>query len=102
MAERWFCNACSNEFSKPLRRWTCDDGLTATPVDLCPRCGSGAVEEMEECPTCAGWMQSGDKVCNKCRLRLRGDLQRFARQYSPAALSALDDLLEGNGLEMFT
>lgn len=102
MEEKWYCNECGEEFAEPLRRFDYDDGAVATATDLCPHCGAIEVERMEKCPTCPGWMKYGEKVCIKCQLRLKGDLSRFARQYLPASLAALDDLLEGNGLEMFT
>lgn len=102
MEERWHCKNCGAEFERPLRRWLYDDGLTATPEDLCPQCASDRVEELERCPTCdGGWKRRGENVCEKCHLRLIGDVQRFARQYCPAAISELNDILEGNGLEMF-
>ena len=102
MEERWRCSACGAEFERPARRWDCDDGLTATATDLCPRCGSTAVEELAPCPTCdGGWRRRDESVCLKCHLRHLGALRRFARQFSPAALADLDGILEGNGLEMF-
>ena len=99
--ERWYCPRCGEEFERPLRRWTCDDGLTATPEDLCPLCGAEA-EELAPCPTCdGGWRRRNEPVCAKCHLRHLGALRRFARSFAPAALQDLDDLLDGTGLEMF-
>lgn len=103
MEEKWYCPDCGKVFPAPARRWLYDDGLTATPEDLCPKCGCNRVEEMERCPNCGcGWKLKTERVCLKCHLRNKGELSRFARRFSPAALADLDDLLDGNGLEMFT
>lgn len=102
MEERWYCPDCGKEFEQPLRRWLHDDGLTATPEDLCPGCYSAMIEQMEECPSCdGGWRRKSERVCHKCHLRNLAALQRFARSFVPAALADLDDILDGNGLEMF-
>lgn len=103
MEERWHCKDCGAELDRVLIRYDYDDGAVATVTHLCPKCGSLKVEELEPCPTpmCGGWKAVGDHVCGTCRKRLRGDLGRFARQYSPAELSELDDLLDGTGLELF-
>ena len=102
MGERWHCRRCGREFDRPARRWDYDDGFCATATDLCPRCGARDVEELAPCPTCdGGWRRRSQPVCPKCHLRNLGELQRFARRFAPAALRDLDDLLEGNALEMF-
>lgn len=99
--ERWYCPACGGEFDRPVRRWICDDGFTATALDLCPGCASEA-EEMEPCPTCdGGWRRPNEPVCAKCHLRDLDALRRFARGFAPAALADLDDILEGNGMAYF-
>ena len=101
--ERYHCNTCGAEFDKALRRWDFDDGMTATPTDLCPQCASDQIEELERCPTCiCGWKRKTDRVCLKCHLRNESELRMFARRFSPAALADLDDMLDGSGLEMFT
>ena len=100
--ERWHCRGCGAEFDAPLRRWDFDDGLTATATDLCPRCGSADVEELSPCPVCqGGWRRRDESVCPKCHLRDLAALRRFVRGFAPAAIADLDDILEGNGLEMF-
>jgi len=102
MEERWICNDCGAEFDEPLRRYDFDDGITATITDLCPKCGSTKVDKLIPCNAChVGWQRVKDKSCDKCRGRLEGHLQRFARRFSPAELEVLNDILEGNGLEMF-
>lgn len=103
MEQRWMCRQCGKICNQPTRRWDFDDGVTATATDYCPRCGSTDVEELERCPVCdRGWKSKSERVCEKCHLQLLGELQRFARRFSPEALAELDDMLEGNGLEQFT
>lgn len=103
MEERWHCKYCGATFERPSTRYDYDDGAVATVTHLCPRCGCDTLEELTRCPTCDnGWKAQGDYVCEKCHLQLKGDLQRFARKYSPAALADLDDMLDGTGLELFT
>lgn len=103
MEERWLCRKCGRSIKRPDTRYDYDDGLVATVTHLCPKCGSDSLEELEQCPACGyGWKRKGEHVCEKCHLRLKGDLQRFARQYGPASLAELDDMLDGTGLELFT
>jgi DNA-directed RNA polymerase subunit RPC12/RpoP len=100
---KWYCRRCGKVFRDANRRWDHDDGASVTVTYTCPYCDSDLVEEMEPCTTCdGGWKMKNDHVCEKCHLRLKSDLMMFARKYSPAALADLDDMLEGNGLEMFT
>ena len=100
MEERWYCGSCGGEFPRPAGER--DDGITVTAAGQCPRCGGPRIRRMAPCPTCdGGWRLPEDRVCPKCHLRNLGELRRFARRFSPAALADLDDLLEGSGLELF-
>ena len=100
MEERWMCTGCGAEFPRPVRRAGPEDGFRLTVERLCPRCGAPA-EELEPCPACAGgWRQPGQAVCHKCRLRLVGELGRFARSFTPPELTALDDALDGASLTL--
>lgn len=99
---KYFCKNCGLEMWNP-DRLEHDDGFTRYIYGYgCPKCGSPQVEPMGKCPACdGGWKRIGEKVCGKCRLRLLGDLQRFAREHTPVEQDVLDDMLEGNGLEQF-
>ena len=102
MEERWYCPDCGAEFREPLRCWDFDDGLRATATDLCPKCYSTKVEELEPCPKCGyGWKRKQDRLCGKCELRAVGKLSRFVRELTKEEREYLTDRMEGNGLEMF-
>lgn len=106
MEERYFCSTCCAEFKNPApdrykvgNRWI----HRADGRKLCPYCYSSEIVKMVECPTCeAGWKLPGNHVCSKCHLRNVSELQQFARRWSPATLEDMTDILEGNGLVMFT
>ena len=99
MEERWLCSECEKEFDDVARRYDFDNTVTY----ICPFCESEKIEELEPCPTpmCGGWKPIGKNVCKKCSDRLAGALGRFARQFCPAELAELNDLMEGTGLEYF-
>lgn len=94
MDEKWYCNTCDAVFGEPS-----EGGLHK----LCPYCYSVHIERMERCPTCdGGWKVKSEHVCRKCHLRNVSEIRVFAQRWSPATLEDMSDILEGNGLVMFT
>ena len=107
MERKWFCNDCAAEFYEPGEdgyvvrgKWV--PRIDGTITRICPYCFSPEIEELEECPTCHGWKRTKAKVCGKCHLRNVSEICMFARRFSPATLADMNDILDGNGLEMFT
>ena len=104
---KWFCNECGAQFDNPAEDGRMIRGkwfprIDGTVTHICPYCFSRKIEELDECPTCnGGWKRKGEKVCPKCHLRNVGEIRLFVHRFSPATLSDMDDILEGNGLEMF-
>ena len=98
----YYCANCGYETADPDRNEH-DDGITLNVFGyICPKCGSMQIERMKECECChGGWRRLGDFACGKCKLRLTGDIQRFARDHTPAECNAMDNLMEGTGLVMF-
>lgn len=100
--KKYYCANCGIELWHPVTIDR-DDGITRFVYGYgCPKCGSQKIEEMVECKCCKdGWRRLGESACGKCRLRLMGDIQRFAREHTEAECNAMDDLMEGNGWVMF-
>lgn len=104
---KWFCRTCCAEFHQPRGDGYWINGVWIPRLDreqkLCPYCYSREIEEMEPCPTCdGGWKVKSDHVCVKCHLRNVSEIKMFVRRFSPATLEDMTDILEGNGLVMFT
>ena len=106
LEKRWHCNYCENEMSDPLFIYTDApdpmDEWCRPAVPCCCYCGSTNITEMDPCPACdSGYMMPGKKVCEKCHLRLKGELGRFARLFSADECEELDNIIEGNSLADF-
>lgn len=98
---KWHCGHCGKSTNSPIEKYLYDDGASYTPLYLCPECGS-QLEELEQCPACyQDYMHHGDNVCEKCHLRIKGELSRFLRQFVSCEIAELNDMTEGCGLEEF-
>lgn len=101
---RFYCTDCGAEFEKPIYSAWHDRSLGDTTVDSrCPKCYRKSVEEMKMCPVpgCGGWVTAEHHVCEKCRLRVRGDFSRFMRKLTPEEQMELDDMLDGVSVREF-
>jgi hypothetical protein len=100
---RFYCRYCGATFRTPERVVVPDDPFALNTVyELCEKCGSMQIEEMEECPTCDyGWKRTGQNVCEKCHLRAEGEIRLFARRFRKELLYEMDSIIEGESLANF-
>lgn len=98
----WVCNYCDAEFDEPAYHRE-DDSFAWYPpmIPACPYCGTTNITELEDCPACNGFKRPEEKVCTKCQQRLKGELGRFARLWTPIECEVLDDMLDGRFLADF-
>ena len=99
---RWVCNCCGAAFNNPWENWN-NDGSERF---ACPKCGSEWLEELSPCEGCDfGWYRPKDimthRLCEKCELKYKGELQRFFRGYPKVVREYFDDLLDGTSVEEF-
>lgn len=90
------CIECEREFPEPVikeerigegwERWT-----------VCPYCGEPGMEELHPCPTCNGW--TTQKICRKCRGRVRHEWGTFLRSLTVEEIQWLQDEVDGKAWE---
>lgn len=98
---RYFCPNCGEVFKEPLRK-TVRLGEGYETISVCPCCGEGGYEEQTYCPNCdTGWVSEDERICIKCRSRVRGKWGRFLRSLTVEEMQWLQEEVEGNAWEEY-
>lgn len=68
---------------------------------VCPKCYETGFRGLDSCPTCNGWKQVGDRLCEKCRGRVRHMWGTFLRTLTLEEIEWLQDEVDGSAWEEF-
>lgn len=94
----YICDECDAVFEEPVRKQEYSEEYGDSIAYYCPHCGSEEYAA-DECPSCHGAKNAQGPVCRKCKLRVKGLLRLFVRDFSRAEREYLADLLDGTALD---
>ena len=96
---RYRCDECKGIFEEPYRVSYSSSEYGDSTECSCPHCGSDCYTEVEECPGCDGWKNSGEHVCISCRLYARRLLARTAKMVSEVIREEMDEILNTESMQ---
>ena len=99
----YICDECDAVFEEPIRKQEYSEEYGDSIAYYCPRCGTEIGNPYEyladECPVCHSLKNRDDRVCRKCKLRIRGLLRLFVSDFNRPEREYLADLLDGATLD---
>ena len=96
---RYRCDDCECIFDEPHRAFYSSGEYGDSIEYTCPHCGGERLTEVEACPGCDGWKNSGEHVCISCRLYARLLLARTAKMVNEALREEMDEILNTESMQ---